>query len=1071
MTSSAINMGQRAGMLIFILVVVLILFSLAKIPSQESTPPVNDWENPVVFSRNTEPPHATLMPYESRDKALAGDRFASEFFRSLNGQWKFHWAAKPADRPQDFHRPEFNVGGWKDIEVPGNWQLQGYDVPIYMNSSYPFPPDPPRIPHDRNPVGSYRTEFTVPDGWSGRQVFLHFDGVESAFYVWVNGQMVGYSQDSRTPAEFNITRFLGPGRNILAAEVYRWSDGSYLECQDFWRLSGIFRNVYLFSTPDVHIRDFEIKADLGDACRDAVLHVKAWVWNYGDEAARGHSVEVSLIDPAGKPGGGETLMTGRSVYIAPGAESLVLMKTGVANPLKWSAEEPNLYTVILSLKNGKGETIETESALFGFRKVEIKSGQLLLNGQPIFIKGVNRHEHDPVTGHYVTRESMITDIRLMKQHNINTVRTCHYPDDPEWYELCDRYGLYLIDEANIESHGMGYRPEVTLANRPEWKDAHLDRIRRMVERDKNHPSVIIWSMGNEAGDGTNFEAASEWIHRRDPSRPVHYERAQLRPHTDIYCPMYDRIEQIVAYAKTKPDRPLILCEYAHAMGNSCGNLQDYWDAIEQYDQLQGGSIWDWVDQGILKKTPDGRPYFGYGGDFGDSPTDGDFCCNGLVLPDRTITPKTIEVKKVYQNIGFKPVDLATGKVEITNKFFFTDLSGYEFLWSVAEDGTDIESGRLSPPAIGPGESRIISVPFDAPKPEPGAEYWLRFSVRLSDETSWAPKGHEIAAEQFKLPFGEALVDTRFESPPFLQKSETAGEVVVSGPDFRLKFDKTSGLLTSYFFKGRELLKLGPEPNFWRAPTDNDFGNGMEKRCDVWRRASLRRTLNDFSVEEHGGSAVRVVSDFALPDAGSKHRTSYLVLGSGDIIVENSIAIGRKDLPELPRFGMRLGVPDEFEQLEWYGRGPHENYCDRKTSAFVGRYKSTAREQFVPYVSPQENGYKTDVRWVALRDADGTGLAVMGMDLIGMSALRYTVEDLTQEKRGTRHPVDLVERDFVELNVDLKQMGVGGDDSWGARPHPQYTLPAQDYSFRFRLRPLSPGDDPMNLARLRLNLAR
>jgi beta-galactosidase len=1067
MTPSAINISQRAGMLIFILVVVLILFSLAKTPSDESAPRVNsegeqfvnDWENPLVFSRNTEPPHATLMPYDSREKALVGDRFASEFFRSLNGKWKFHWAARPDDRPQDFYRHEFDVGGWKDINVPGNWQLQGYDIPIYMNSSYPFPADPPRIPHDRNPVGSYRTEFTVPDGWLGRQVFLHFDGVESAFYVWINGQMVGYSQDSRTPAEFNITRFLIPGRNILAAEVYRWSDGSYLECQDFWRLSGIFRNVYLFSTPEVHIRDFEIKADLDDDCRDAVLRVNAWIWNYGEAAGRNHSIDVSFIDPAGNPVGGEILMTGKSVYISPGAESLALMKAAIANPLKWSAEEPNLYSVILSLKNGKGETIEVESARFGFRKVEIEGGQLLLNGQPILIKGVNRHEHDPVTGHYVTRESMITDIRLMKQHNINTVRTCHYPDDPEWYELCDRYGIYLIDEANIESHGMGYRPERTLANRPEWKAAHLDRIRRMVERDKNHPSVIIWSMGNEAGDGTNFEAASEWIHRRDPSRPVHYERAQLRPHTDIYCPMYDRIEEIVAYARTKPDRPLILCEYAHAMGNSCGNLQDYWDAIEQYDQLQGGSIWDWVDQGILKTTPDGRLYFGYGGDFGDSPTDGDFCCNGLVLPDRTITPKTIEVKKVYQNIGFKPVDLATGKVEITNKFFFSDLSGYEFLWLVAEDGKEIESGRLSPPAIGPGESRIISIPFKAPKPEPGAEYWLRFSVRLANETSWAPRGHEIAAEQFKLPFYEDIVIIGVDAPflaSVLKKSETAGEVVVSGPDFRVTFSKANGLLTSYVFKGCELIKRAPEPNFWRAPTDNDFGNGMEKRCDVWRKASIHRTLVNFSVEEDGGSEVRVVSDFDLPDAESKHRTSYRVWRSGEISVENSISVGRKDLPELPRFGMRLGVPDEFEQVEWYGRGPHENYCDRKTSAFVGRYKSTAREQFVPYVSPQENGYKTDVRWVALRDAEGNGLLVIGRPLLGMSALRYTVEDLTQEKRGTRHPVDLVERDFVELNVDLKQMGVGGDDSWGARPHPQYTLPAQDYSFEFWFRPLSPG---------------
>jgi beta-galactosidase len=1058
------KIGRRTGPLFVVLI--FVIFSLA--PSGE-TPQVNDWENPLVVSRNTEPPHATLVPYSSLAKAISGDRFGSESLLLLNGKWRFHWVSKPADRPKDFFRPEYDVSAWKEIAVPSNWQLQGYDVPIYLNEDYPFPADPPRIPNDRNPVGSFRTEFTIPNSWPGRQVFLHFDGVASAFYAWLNGSPVGYSEDSRTPAEFNITPFLRPGRNILAVEVYRWSDGSYLECQDFWRLSGIFRNVYVFSTPSIHIRDFEIKADLDGDYRNAKLRAKAWVWNYGSDAGRNQTVEVALFDSANKPLGTGVLARGTSEYIAPGAESLFLLQADIQNPLKWSAEHPNLYTAVLSLKDERGEIVEIESAKFGFRKVEIKGGQLLLNGQPILIKGVNRHEHDPVTGQFVSRESMVKDIILMKQHNINTVRTCHYPDDPQWYELCDQYGIYLIDEANIESHGMGYDPEVTLANRPEWKKAHLDRIIRMVERDKNHPSVIIWSMGNEAGDGTNFEAGSEWIHRRDSSRPVHYERSELRPHTDIYCPMYPGVDQIVAYAKQKPERPLIMCEYEHAMGNSCGNFQDYWDAIEQYPQLQGGCVWDWVDQGIWKTTPDGRKYFGYGGDFGDSPTDGNFCCNGLVLADRSVTPKTIEVKKVYQNVAFKPVELAAGRVEIVNKFFFTSLIGYQFLWSVSEDGTEIDSGELDRLDIGPRQNKAVTVPLKKLQPRPGAEYWLRFSVRLTDDLSWAPKGHEIAAEQFKLPFYVAAPVTDFKSLPPLRKTETGEEVVIAGPEFEVRFDRVAGLLTSYRYEGIELLAKGPEPNFWRAPTDNDFGNGMEKRCAVWQKASANRTVESFAVEPIGESAVRLVAQYDLPDVQSKHRTTYTVLGSGEVIVDNQIRVGKKDLPELPRFGMRLRVPVEFERVEWYGRGPHENYWDRAASAFVGRYKSTAREQFIPYVSPQENGYKTDVRWVAVRDEEGRGLAFCGIDLLSFSALRYAIEDMTQRSRGTMHPTDLVERDFVELNIDYKQTGVGGEDSWGARPYPQYTLFPQDYAYRFRICPLDKGADPMALSKQRFTL--
>jgi beta-galactosidase len=1056
---------RRKALPLFV-IVILGLFSLA--PSGE-TPQVNDWENPLVVCRNTELPHATLIPYATMEKAVAGDRFGSEYMLLLNGKWRFHWVPKPADRPADFFRTDFDVSGWKSIEVPGNWQFQGYDVPIFLDEGYPFPKNPPFIPHDHNPVGSYRTEFAVPEGWKNRQVFLHFDGVESGFYVWVNGQLVGYNEDSRTPAEFNITPYLRPGGNILAVEVYQWSDGSYLECQDYWRLSGIFRNVYLFSTPPVHIRDFELKADLDAACRDAVFRMKAWVRNSGQLAAQNHSLEVTLLDSDGHAVGAQILAKETSPFISPGAQSIFLLKSALSNPHKWSAEHPNLYAVLLTLKDEGGRVVEIESAKFGFRKVEVKEGQFLLNGRPILIKGVNRHEHDPLTAHYVTRDSMIKDIVLMKQHNINTVRTSHYPNDPQWYELCDQYGLYLIDEANIESHGMGYDPEVTLANRPEWKKAHLDRIIRMVERDKNHTSVIIWSLGNEAGDGTNFEAASEWIHRRDPSRPVHYERAELRPHTDIYCPMYARIEDIVGYAKQRQDRPLILCEYSHAMGNSLGNLQDYWDAIERYPQLQGGSIWDWMDQGMRKTLPDSRLSYGCANDFDPNRKEESFCCDGVLFSDRAITPKAFEVKKVYQNIGFKPADLAAGKVEIVNKFFFTNLMGYEFLWSVAEGGTEVEAGDLGRLDIGPRESRVVTVPFEKPKPKPGAEYWLRLSVRLLDDLPWAPRGREIAAEQFKLPFYEVAPAADLKGLPPLRKAETENEVVLSGREFEVHFDKSMGSISSYRFQGAELIAAGPLPNFWRAPTDNDVGDRMPARCAAWQKASSSRTVDGFAVEQVDGSVFRVVVRFGLNDVGSKHQTTYTVLGSGDIIVENEIRIGGSNLPEFPRFGMRLRLPSAFKKVEWYGRGPHENYCDRNTSAFVGLYRSTVQEQFTPYPSLQENGYKTDVRWAAVRDGQGRGLAFFGMDLVGFSALPYTIEDLTPEKRGWKSVADLVERDFVELNIDLKQMGVGGDDSWGARPHPEYTLPLQDYLYRFRIRPLGKDDDPMSLSRQRFAL--
>jgi beta-galactosidase len=1021
-----------------------------------------DWENPAVVGRNRELPHATLMPYLSWEKAVRAERFASSCYLSLNGIWKFKWSKNPAERPKDFFRPDFDATRWADIRVPGNWQLQGYGKPYYLNHPYVFEKNPPYIQKHYNPVGSYRREFQIPDFWEGRQVFLHFDGVESAFYVWINGHRVGYSQGSRTPAEFNITRYLQPGKNLLAVEVYRWSDGSYLECQDFWRLSGIFRNVYLFSTPSVHIRDFELSCDLDDDYRDARFAVTAWVHNYADTAVWKPAVEVHLLDQEGNPVGPSPFFREVSRYIAPGGESVLFMKGTVENPKKWSAEKPNLYTVVLVLKDQEDRVLEYLSSRFGFREVEVRNRQLLVNGQPVLLKGVNRHEHDPDTGHYVTEESMRKDIILMKQHNINAVRTSHYPDDPRWYELCDEYGLYLIDEANIESHGMGYRPDVTLANRPEWKEAHLDRIVRMVERDKNHPSVIIWSLGNEAGDGTNFEQASLWLHRRDPSRPVHYERALLRPHVDLFSPMYPSPEWIEKYALRNPEKPLIMCEYAHAMGNSVGNLQDYWNIIEKYDVLQGGFIWDWVDQGIRKTTPEGRQFWAYGGDFGEEKSDRNFCINGLVYPDRRISPKLLEVKKVYQNVGFEAVDLTEGRVRVRNKFFFTNLEDFYLRWAVLEDGKIIQEGTLDSISVEPQGEDEIRIPFQKPPVKPGAEYFLNLSFHLREKTLWAEEGHEIARAQFKLPYGQQPEPVAWWTFPPVKVKETADSLSVSGLNFSLKWHKATGILVSFRYQGREYLWQGPVPNFWRAPTDNDLGNRMPKRCAVWKEASYQRKVMEFRADRVQKGVVRVAVRYRLEAVGSDHTVEYTVLGSGDVLVRNRIKIGKKDLPEMMRFGMRMQLVPGLEKLIFYGRGPHENYWDRNTGAFVGFYQSTVTEQFEPYISPQENGYKTDVRWLALIADDGSGILFQGLPLLCFSALHYTMEDLSQEIRGSKHPTDLTYRPFVELMVDYRQTGVGGNDSWGARPLARYTLWPDDYVYEFRMRPFARSE---NLAKL------
>jgi beta-galactosidase len=1048
---------------------IIIILGLLNMGLQSGYSAAPDWENPKMFNQNKEAPYATLLPFADVNSALNNRPGDSPFYKSLNGMWKFNWVQKPADRPQDFHKNNFDVSGWDDIPVPSNWELQGYGIPIYVNIPYAWTkkPEPPFVSHDDNPVGSYKRSFTVPQDWKGRQIFLHFGAVKSAFYLWINGKYVGYSQGAKTPAEWDVTKFLNKGENTVALQVYRWSDGSYLECQDFWRMSGIERDVYLYSTPKLRIRDYFVHTDLDENYEDAVLKVDLDLQNFNSNTASGFSVKMSLLDESK-----ETVVSStQNVKVKGTDKKNVVLEENINNPLKWTAETPNLYSLVIELLDKNSKTTEVVSCKIGFRKVEIKNGQLLVNGVAVLFKGANRHEHDEFTGHVISKESMIKDIELMKRFNLNAVRTSHYPDDPRWYELCDKYGLYLIDEANIESHGMGYNPDKTLGNNPDWKEAHLDRIERMVERDKNHPSIIMWSMGNEAGDGVNFEAGSEWVHQRDKSRPVHYERAELKPHTDVFCPMYASIPQIRDYAESDPYRPLILCEYAHAMGNSVGNLQDYWDVIEKYDVLQGGFIWDWVDQGLVKYDGNGTKYWAYGGDFGpaDIPSDDNFCINGLINADRTVHPSLWEVKKVYQYIKFNPLNLALGKFEIFNCFDFINLDNVNIFWRVMAEDEEVLNGVISKPDIAPKGKKSYAIDLSSISVEPGLECFLNFSAKTTKATELVPAGFEIATEQFKLPLEKQApkISTKNFAPLKVEKAEN--RVRVFNELFFIVLNTITGEIENYNFNGRELLHKAPVPNFWRAPTDNDIGNNMHKRCAMWKKASLNRKVKDYQIEEKSNQ-IKVTIVYDLPDVNSEYTVLYTIFGNGEILVKNHFVPGSTDLPELPRIGMRMQLPKELKNVSYFGRGPEENYWDRKTGSLVGVYNTTVADLYYPYVNPQENGHRTDVRWVALTAADGTGLLVSGVPLIEFSALNYTIKDFSQTARGTKHTVDLVEKDFVELNVDYKHMGLGGDNSWGARTHKQYTIQPLEYTFEFRLAPLDGQSNPKKLSKIKYTKA-
>lgn len=1034
---------------------------------------VNDWENPEALHLNKEAPHCTLIPYADAASAMVGTRDASPFHQSLNGPWKFHWVGKPDDRPDGFQNSEYDVTNWDTIPVPSCMEMEGYGIPIYTNITYPFPANPPFVDHNYDPVGSYRRDFTVPAGWDGRQVFIHFGGVQSFFYLWINGQYVGFSKDSMTPAEFNITPYLKPGVNTVSAQVWRWSDASYLEDQDVWRFSGIYRDVYLYSTPAVHIRDFRAIADLDANYRNGTLYFYGDVRNLGAADADTYTVEVSLLDASGKRVGPATLIQQKTGAIAKGAESAVAGTAKIPKPRLWSAEDPYLYTTLVTLKDASGQVVEVARCNTGFRKVEWKSGIFLVNGRPVKLKGVDRHEHDPDHGRAVPFERMVQDIEWMKRLNINCVRTCHYPDDVKWLDLCDKYGIYVVSEANIESHGMGYSAPKTLAGRPEWRAAHIDRVTNMVERDKNHPSIIIWSLGNEAGHGDNFAAAADAVHALDSTRPVHYEG--MNSVADIDSTMYPSVESIITRGKSTNPKPFFMCEYAHVMGNSLGNFQEYWDAIEKYPSLMGGCIWEYIDQGLRRytdgpATPDGKkPWvWAYGGDFDDEPNDGIFCIKGVISADREAYPKTWEVKKVYQYIAVEPADLAKGLVKVTNKQFFTDLSGYDVRWEVSEDGRTIESGDLPPMKLGPSESANLKIPFATIAAKPGAEYFLRVSFHLHSDTIWASKGYEVAWQQIKLPAAAPATIEPFAAMPNLAAQQDGDLISFSGARFSVSFRKSTGAIASLTYDGTTVIKdggaasNGPALSVLRAFTDND--KWMSDSFISAGLTVLQRRVRAFDVQPVSNNAYRVtvaIDVIGAKGRGFRHTCIYTILGNGAVVMDNTVEpVG--DLPVLPRVGLQLALPKAFENLTWYGRGPWASYPDRKQSADIGRFNGTVTDQLVPNVRPQEDGAKEDVRWAALTDEGGKGLLITADSHLMLTALHFTPEDLLR----TTHLHLLRPREDVIVNLDYAQMGLG-NASCGPRPMSQYTLRPGTFRFRYTLRPCE--GDPAAEARTALPL--
>ncbi|UZR98410.1 glycoside hydrolase family 2 TIM barrel-domain containing protein [Chondrinema litorale] len=1032
-----------------------ILFLMSQIACAQTEK--NDWENPEIVEINKETPHASFMVYDSPKEAINDVYEKSAYYKILNGDWKFTFSKDVTSRPKDFYKTDLDDKNWNNIQVPSNWEIAGFGIPIYTNVNYPFPKNPPKITGD-NSVGTYRKQFTIPSNWKGREVILHFNSISGAAFVFVNGQKVGISKVAKSPAEFDITPYLKEGENLLAVQVYRWHDGSYLEDQDFWRLSGIEQDVYLYSLPKQTIWDFFVNASLDESYQNGVMDATVNLRSFNSAIEKG-AVLLEIFDEDGS----NPIYSEEKLFDKTDSVNF----TGTFENIKmWSAETPHLHTCLISLKDAEGKTTLVTGTKIGFRTVEIKNAQLLVNGIPVLIKGVNLHIHNDVTGHVPDMETMLKDIKLMKQHNINAVRTSHYPQHPDWYKLCDKYGLYLVAEANIETHGMGAEFQAWFDKKqhptylPEWAPAHLDRIKRSVERDKNHPSVIIWSMGNECGNGPVFHDAYKWLKARDNSRVAMFEQAGEDWNTDIVAPMYPSMGHMKKYADaTDKTRPFIMCEYSHAMGNSNGNFQEYWDVIMGSNHMQGGFIWDWVDQGLKTKNEKGEVFWAYGGDLGGEnlPNDNNFCANGVVASDRTPHPALTEVKKVYQNILFGWDDKEAGKVQIQNLYDFTNLDQFDFKWELVKNGQVEKTGNFSI-KLAPHSSIEKAIDFGDITPESKDEYFVNIFAFTKNTSEMIPAKHEIAREQLVLSKGDIFGEVSNIEGKLKVKNKN-GKLNFTSENISGVFDTNNGTFESLSLDGEEIDQF-PEPYFWRATTDNDYGNRMPEKSAIWRDAGTERKLEKVEVgkQNKNGQPIKVI--YSLLDGKATYTIDYNILNNGAIEVTNTLK-AEEELPEIPRFGMRIQLPKSYNYLEYYGRGPEENYSDRNTASFTGIYEAKVNEQKMPYIRPQEFGYHTDTRWIKLSDNQGNSLLIEGKQPLSFSALNVKTEDIDEgSHKRQMHPTDIVYQDFVTLHIDLAQRGLGGDDSWGKLPHEQYRLLGNNYSYSFIIK-LEKNSEPDN----------
>ncbi|WP_024993294.1 glycoside hydrolase family 2 TIM barrel-domain containing protein [Phocaeicola paurosaccharolyticus] len=1001
----------------------------------------NEWQNPAINAVNRAPMHTNYFAYESLDAAKSGVKENSSNFMTLNGTWRFNWVRDAESRPTDFWKVKYDDSKWNDMQVPGVWEINGYGDPIYVNVGYAwrghFQNNPPSVPTKDNHVGSYRKEIVVPESWDGKDIIAHFGSVTSNIYLWVNGKYVGYSEDSKLEAEFDLTKYLKPGKkNLIAFQTFRWCDGTYLEDQDFFRFSGVGRDCFLYARSKKRIEDIRVTPTLDNEYKNGSLQVKL--------SLKGKApVTLELLDANGKQVA-STKANGDGTY-----------NMDVKNPYKWSAENPYLYTLKATMQ-GNNEIIPIN---VGFRKIELKGAQVLVNGKAVLFKGVNRHEMDPDAGYVVSPERMLQDIKIMKEHNINAVRTCHYPDNNLWYDLCDKYGLYVVAEANVESHGMGYGKE-TLAKNPSYAIPTMERNQRNVQRVFNHPSVIFWSLGNEAGDGPNFEDAYKWIKNEDNSRPVQYEQARLKGHTDIFCPMYYDYNGMEAYGKrTDATKPLIQCEYSHAMGNSVGGFKEYWDLIRKYPNLQGGFIWDFVDQSI-RWQKNGVTVYAYGGDFNKTDaSDNNFCDNGLIGPDRIPNPHAAEVAYYYQNIWTTPANLAAGEINIYNENFFRDLSAYYIDWEVLANGKVVRTGRVDNINVAPQQTGKITL--DLGTTTNNKEWLLNVAYKLKKAEGVLAAGTVISRDQLRLtqPLNTVMnlanvKSTNIAEPKTTIKSDDANNLTVKGENFTIEFNKQNGFMNRYDANGLEMLNKGAQltPNFWRAPTDNDFGAGLQKKFEAWKNPGIKLTSLNSKVESN--QAI-VVATYDMANVAAKLTLTYVINNVGSVKVTQKMTAD-KDAKVSPmfRFGMQMQMPKTFSKIEYYGRGPGENYADRNNSEFIGLYRQNVADQFYSYIRPQENGNKTDIRWWKQINMGGNGLKFVSEAPFSASALNYTIESLDDgDGKDQRHSPEVTPADFTNLCIDKAQMGLGCVNSWGAWPRAEYMLPHGDYEFTFIMSPV------------------